>query len=83
MLRSFPKVAAVLQQHLTLWEAARYLGVSRAKLSRMVKEGLVRFRHSPLDRRVKLFQVDDLDDLLARPRRLYPTARRRSRAQRM
>lgn len=66
----------MLSQHLTLTEAARYLGVSRAKLSRMAKEGVIPFRHSPLDRRVKLFRLDDLDELLARSRRLYPPSRR-------
>lgn len=68
----------MLSQHLTLSEAARYLGVSRAKLSRLVKEGLIPFRQSPLDRRVKLFHIDDLDEVLARYRRLYPATRRRS-----
>ncbi len=67
----------MFQQQLTLWEAARYLGVSRAKLSRLAKEGILHFRHSPLDRRVKLFRIDDLDDILARSRRLYPPLRRR------
>jgi len=68
----------VFQQQLTLWEAAHYLGVSRAKLSRLAKEGVLRFRHSPLDRRVKLFRIDDLDDILARSRRLYAPTRRRA-----
>ncbi|MBI1886222.1 MAG: helix-turn-helix domain-containing protein [Chloroflexi bacterium] len=66
----------MLAEHLTLLEAARYLGVSRAKLSRLAKEGVVVFRPNPLDRRVKLFRVDDLDELLIGPRRLHPASHR-------
>ena len=73
----------MLFEHLTLLEAARYLGVSRAKLSRLARDGLVRTRRSPLDRRVKLFRIDDLDDLLAGPRRQHPATRRPSRAQKV
>ncbi len=67
----------MLAEDISLVEAARYLGVSRAKLSRMVREGVVSYRHSPLDRRLKLFRIDDLDDLLVNPRRSYPARRRR------
>ena len=73
----------MLFEHLTLMEAARYLGVSRAKLSRLARDGLLRSRRSPLDRRVKLFRIDDLDELLAHPRRERPATRRPSRAQKV
>ncbi|HEU4760594.1 MAG TPA: helix-turn-helix domain-containing protein [Dehalococcoidia bacterium] len=73
----------MLFEHLTLLEAARYLGVSRAKLSRLARDGLIRIHRSPLDRRVKLFRLDDLDDLLSRPRRRYAAARRERPAQKV
>ncbi len=73
----------MLFEHLALLEAARYLGVSRAKLSRLARDGVIRTHRSPLDRRVKLFRLEDLDDLLARPRRRYAAARRERPAQRV
>lgn len=54
--------------YVPLMQAAEYLGVSRVKLAQLVKEGLIPYVTSPLDKRVKLFKRADLDVLLAGPR---------------
>jgi hypothetical protein len=51
-------------EFLPLMRAAVYLGVSRMKLSRMVRAYVT----SPLDKRVKLFRRADLDVLRLAPR---------------
>lgn len=48
---------------LTLGEAARYLGVSERKMWKLVKEGTVKSRQDPLDKRKKLLKVSDLNKL--------------------
>lgn len=55
-------------EFLPLMQAASYLGVSRMKLSRMVRAGELGYVTSPLDKRVKLFRRDDLDQLKRAPR---------------
>jgi excisionase family DNA binding protein len=61
---------------LPLMQAAAYLGVSRMKLSRMVRAGELAYVTSPLDKRVKLFRREELDRLrdAPRPRRLPGSA---------
>jgi excisionase family DNA binding protein len=54
-------------EYLPLMEAAKYLGVSRMKLSQLAKEGAVAFITSPLDKRVKMFKVSELDELKRAP----------------
>lgn len=61
--------------YLPLTEAADYLGVSRPTIKRLINEGTLMTTESPLDRRVKLLLVADLDRLKAAPRR-QPTSRR-------
>jgi excisionase family DNA binding protein len=61
--------------YLTLAEAAEYIGVSRAKLSRMVGEGAISHTSSPLDKRLKLFRRADLDPFRSAPK---PAERRAS-----
>ena len=56
------------EDYLTLADAAEYLGVSRAKLSRMVAEGVVSHTVSPLDKRLKLFRRGDLEPFREAPR---------------
>lgn len=56
------------EEFLSLMQAAEYLNVSRMKLSRLVREGALAFVTSPLDKRVKLFRRQDLDQLRAAPR---------------
>lgn len=46
-----------------LSDAAAYLGVSAAKMSRLVKAGELSCVEDKLDRRRKLVQVEDLDRL--------------------
>jgi excisionase family DNA binding protein len=59
-------------EFLPLMQAASYLGVSRMKLSRMVREGELAYVTSPLDKRVKLFRRTDLDQLRSAPRPARP-----------
>jgi hypothetical protein len=54
--------------YLPLMEAAKYLEVSRVKLSQLARDGIIPFETSPLDKRVKLFKVADLDTLKSGPR---------------
>ena len=58
--------------YLTLVEAARVAGVSRAKLWRMVRSGRLRAYEDPRDARVKLIRRDELDAAL-QPVPLDPT----------
>lgn len=55
-------------EYLQLTEAAKYLGVSRVKLSQLAREGTVPYVTSPLDKRVKLFNRKELDELRRAPR---------------
>jgi excisionase family DNA binding protein len=57
---------------LPLMQAASYLGVSRMKLSRMIRAGELDYLTSPLDKRVKLFRRADLDQLKQAPRPARP-----------
>lgn len=56
------------EEFLPLMQAAAYLGVSRMKLSRMARAGELAYVTSPLDKRVKLFRREDLDQLKQAPR---------------
>ena len=53
---------------LTLSEAAELLGVSRMKMSRMVKMKVITTQNDPLDERVKLVKRDDVLALIVRDR---------------
>lgn len=53
---------------LTLSEAAELLGVSRMKMSRMVKTKVITTQNDPLDERVKLVKRDDVLALVVRDR---------------
>jgi excisionase family DNA binding protein len=59
-------------EFLPLMQAAAYLGVSRMKLSRMVRAGELEYVTSPLDKRVKLFRRETLDLLKRAPRPAPP-----------
>jgi len=54
-------------EYLPLEKAAEYLGVSRPKLNRLVRDGALSYVTSPLDKRKKLFRRSDLEEL-KRPR---------------
>jgi hypothetical protein len=58
--------------YLPLMRAAEYIGVSRVKLSQLAREGVIPFTTSPLDKRVKLFKLGDLDKLKNAPRPPHP-----------
>ena len=55
-------------EYLPLMEAAKYLGVSRVKLSLLARDGVIPCTTSPLDKRVKLFKRQDLEALKQAPR---------------
>jgi DNA-binding MarR family transcriptional regulator len=48
---------------ITLSDVARYLGVGRRVVSRLVKEGIIKIKKDPLDSRRKLVSVRELDQL--------------------
>lgn len=48
---------------MNLGEACEYLGVSRAKITKLVQGGVLKFGHSELDHRVKLVKRADLDEI--------------------
>jgi excisionase family DNA binding protein len=50
-------------EYMSLSDAAKYLGVSRNKLWRMVKDGRLEAYDNPKDDRVKLVKQSDLDAL--------------------
>jgi excisionase family DNA binding protein len=56
-------------QVLTVKEAAEFLGVTRAKVSRMMKDKELAYTIDPLDKRIRLISVEDLQALLNRSRK--------------
>lgn len=64
MLRNRPrKEARIPEGKVSLQGAADYLGVSRHKVSRLVKKGTLKGERFELDERVMLFAVEDLRHL--------------------
>jgi hypothetical protein len=55
-----------------LTQARRYLGVSFAKLTSLIKGGQIPFEQDPLDNRVKLVKRSDLDRLRRQGRKTQP-----------
>ena len=53
---------------MTVKEAADYLGVSRFKMARLIRDGEIATFVTPLDRRRKLIRRTDLDELRVRVR---------------
>lgn len=53
---------------MTVQEAAAYLKVTRAKVSTLIRDKVLEVVTNPLDKRVRLVKVRDLDRLLAFPR---------------
>jgi excisionase family DNA binding protein len=51
------------EEYLTLKEAREYLGVSKPKMWRLVKEGALLVYSDPLDKRKKMVRKDALDKL--------------------
>lgn len=51
------------KKKMTLTEAAAYLGVSHRKMTKLLKEGALKFSVDPLDKRRKLVNIKNLDDL--------------------
>lgn len=64
MLRNRPrKEPQIPEGKVSLQGAADYLGVSRHKVARLVKKGLLKGEKFDLDERVLLFALDDLRHL--------------------
>lgn len=55
--------ASVEKKRMTMTEAAAYLGISTATISRIVKRGEISYSVDPLDRRRKLVLVADVKRL--------------------
>jgi excisionase family DNA binding protein len=54
---------------LTVREAAEYLEVTRAKVSRMIRDGEIKCTVDPLDKRLRLINFDELVRLKKRSRK--------------
>jgi hypothetical protein len=64
MLRNRPrKEPQIPEGKVSLQGAAEFLGVSRHKVARLVKKGLLKSEKFDLDERVVLFALDDLKHL--------------------
>lgn len=51
------------RRRMKLCEAAAYMGVTTSLMSRLVRRGVLPYTVNPLDRRLKLVSVEDLDRL--------------------
>jgi hypothetical protein len=51
------------RRRMKLADAARYLGISAASMSRLITRGVLECTVDPLDRRRRLVLVEDLDSL--------------------
>ena len=51
------------EEYMNLKEAAEYLGISKGKMIRLVKEKTVKTYESPLDKRVSLVLKADVEQL--------------------
>ncbi len=49
------------KKRMKLSDAAAYLGISAAKISRLIRAGELSYSVDPLDRRRKIVRVEDLD----------------------
>ncbi len=63
------------EEFVTLTEAQDRLGISRFKMTQLVRDGRVALYLNELDRREKLVRVADIDALRA-PRRLEPPTKK-------
>jgi hypothetical protein len=59
-------------KNMTLTQARKYLGISFAKLTSLVRGGQIPFEKDPLDNRVKLVKRSDLDRLRRQGHRSRP-----------
>ena len=57
------KESWMMPEWMTLAAAAEALGVSRFKVSRLIREGTLRAYVSPLDRRLRLVRTSDVEAL--------------------
>lgn len=54
------------KDYMTMREAQEYLGVSKVKISKLVKDGILQTTSDPLDARVKLVKRSDVEKLKVR-----------------
>jgi excisionase family DNA binding protein len=57
------------KKYLTVQEAADFLGVTRAKVSQMLRDKVLNFHVDPLDRRIRLIAREDLQAILSQSHR--------------
>ena len=57
---------AMTDGYMNLKEAREYLGVSRVKMTKLVKDGIVKAIPDPLDSRSQLVRVEDLEKIKLR-----------------
>lgn len=58
--------SVVADEYITVGEARARLGVSGPKMAQLIREGVLTTAGSPLDKRVKLVRVADVEALMAR-----------------
>jgi excisionase family DNA binding protein len=70
VLHEEPKGDVMLtdSEYLSTSEARELLRVKRDKMTRMIREGIIKTYESPLDRRYKMILRADVEALLAAPR---------------
>jgi excisionase family DNA binding protein len=54
----------LMKEYLTMQEAARFLGIGRQTLWRLVRAGKLQTYQSEINRRVKLVKRSDIEDLM-------------------
>ena len=59
---------------MTTGEAREYLNISRAKMAKLIRDGVLKTEDDPLDERIKLIRKSDLDALRKRSHPCDPAA---------
>jgi excisionase family DNA binding protein len=57
------------KKYLAVQEAAHFLGVTRAKVSQMLRDGDLKFHRDPLDKRIRLIAREELEEVLSQSHR--------------
>ena len=57
------------EEYMTVGEAREYLGISRGKMAKLLKEGKLQAIEDPLDSRAKLIKKEDVDKLKLRDKK--------------
>lgn len=57
---------------MTTTEARKMLGISTKKMTDLIAEGRIAVEHNPLDKRVKLIKLSEVEKLRAVSKLLFP-----------